>query len=626
MPQVQTLVGGCPCWYNKNDGLGTGGPADRKEVRKVVDLKAKPFYLTEEDIAWVRSTIAGMTDEEKVGQLFFFLGGSRDEEYLRGMVQRYHVGGARYNPGTAQQIYEQNRILQESAKIPLLIAANTESGGDGACSDGTCVGMPVKIGATGDERYAYEMGRIGNLEAAAVGCNISFAPLVDIHQNWQNPVVSNRCFSSQADTVLKMGLAYFRGAHQAAPFACAAKHFPGDGLDFRDQHIANSVNTASCEEWDATYGKVYQGLIDEGLEAIMAGHIMQPAYTRYFNPGIADGDILPGTLSKELLTDLLRGKLGFNGMIVTDATHMVGMTSRMKRSDMVPAAIAAGCDMFLFFNDPREDIDSMLAGYRSGVITEQRLQDALERILGLKARLGLHKKAPEERMPPREQLGIVGCAQHKAMAHEVAEKAVTLVKSKQEGVLPLTPKKYPHISIVPVKGLEAPGLPTLYRLLLPEQKGPEIYVKELLEARGFEVDILESEAIKLLRKAQRGEKPDVNAYFMGKISVESFTSGRDLVITLADVSGGMQTVERVAWSITKGGGEIPWYVHELPVVVVSLGYPFMLADVPQARTYINAYDAKPQTLAALVEKLCGETAFEGKDPVDSFCGLWDTRL
>lgn len=592
----------------------------------MVDLHAKPFTLSEEDISWVRSTIAAMTEEEKVGQLFFFLGGSREEAYLKDMVERYHVGGARYNPGTAEQIYEQNRILQRYAKIPLLIAANTEGGGDGACNDGTFVGLPVKIGATGEERYAYEMGRIANQEAAAVGCNLSFAPLVDIHQNWQNPVVSNRCFSNRADTVLKMGLAYFRGAHQAAPFACAAKHFPGDGLDFRDQHIANSVNTASCEEWDATYGKVYSGLIDAGLEAVMAGHIMQPAYTRRLNPGIADEDIMPATLSKELLTGLLRGKLGFNGLIVTDATHMVGMTSRMKRSEMVPAAIAAGCDMFLFFNDPGEDIASMLAGCRSGVITPQRLQDALERILGLKAKLGLHKKAPAERMPPRERLSIVGCAAHQAVAREVADKAVTLVKSRQQGVLPLTPQKYPRISIVPVKGLEAPGLPALYKLLLPEQKGPEFALKELLEARGFTVDILESEAIKLLRQAQQGQKPNVNAYFMGKISVESFTAGRDLVITLADVTGGMQTVERVAWSITKGGGEIPWYVHELPVVVVSLGYPFMLADVPQARTYINAYDAKPQTLAALAEKLCGESAFTGSDPVDSFCGLWDTRL
>ena len=118
-----------------------------------------------------------MTLEEKIGQLFFNMGSSREESYLKESVQKYHIGGVRYNPGKSDEIYEQNRILQENAKIPLIIACNTEGGGNGACTDGTEIGMPVKIGATGDEKYAYEMGRIANKEAAAIGCNLSFAPL-----------------------------------------------------------------------------------------------------------------------------------------------------------------------------------------------------------------------------------------------------------------------------------------------------------------------------------------------------------------------------------------------------------------------------------------------------------------
>ncbi len=105
----------------------------------------------------------------------------------------------------------------------------------------------------------------------------------------------------------------------------------------------------------------------------MAGHIMLPSYTRAMNPDIKDDDIMPATLSKELLTDLLKGKMGFNGMVLTDASHMVGLTCRMKRSDMIPAAIAAGCDMFLFFNDMDEDFASMMNGYKNGVITDERL-------------------------------------------------------------------------------------------------------------------------------------------------------------------------------------------------------------------------------------------------------------
>lgn len=124
----------------------------------------------------------------------------------------------------------------------------------------------------------------------------------------------------------------------------------------------------------------------------MAGHIMQPAYTRYYNPDIRDDDIMPATLSPELIEGLLRKKLNFNGMVLTDASHMVGLTCRMKRSDMLPASIAAGVDMFLFFNDMEEDFNSMRKGYLDGVITDERLDDALHRILALKAHMGLHKR------------------------------------------------------------------------------------------------------------------------------------------------------------------------------------------------------------------------------------------
>ena len=124
------------------------------------------------------------------------------------------------------------------------------------------------------------------------------------------------------------------------------------------------------------------------------------------------------------------------------------------------------------------------------------------------------------------------------------------------------------------------------------------------------------------KKMENGEKPSLDLYFAGKNAVSEFVSGQDLVITLFDV-----TVGRPSFGMSKGGGEIPWYVFELPVIGISVGAPTMLADAPQLRTYINAYDSKEHTLDALVEKLTrGEDAFLGKDPIDSFCGMWDTRL
>ncbi len=134
----------------------------------MVNMKEKPFHLTEEDCKWVEDVIAGMTVDEKIGQLFFNMGASREEAYLKMTVNDYHIGGIRYNPGTAEEVYEQNRILQENSKIPLIIACNTENGGDGACVDGTSIASQTKIGATGNTDYAYQLGYMANKEAAAI--------------------------------------------------------------------------------------------------------------------------------------------------------------------------------------------------------------------------------------------------------------------------------------------------------------------------------------------------------------------------------------------------------------------------------------------------------------------------
>lgn len=170
------------------------------------------------------------------------------------------------------------------------------------------------------------------------------------------------------------------------------------------------INDLSCTQWDNTFGRVYQELIDDGVMTIMAGHIALPSYQRKLHPGLKNEEILPATLSPELITGLLKEKMQFHGLVVTDASHMIGMFAAMPRKEQVPRAIAAGCDCFLFFNDPEEDFGYMLEGYRSGIITEERLKDALYRILGVKAAIGLHRKQAEGTlMPPREALEVVGC-------------------------------------------------------------------------------------------------------------------------------------------------------------------------------------------------------------------------
>ncbi len=588
----------------------------------MVDLKANPYYLSDEDCKWVEETIAGMSDEEKVGQLFFQLTQSHEEGHLKELMEKYHLGGCRYNPAPGKAVQEQNRKLQKYAKIPIFIACNTEAGGDGACADGTPIGSGVKIGATGKEEYAYALGRMANEEAAALGCNMAFAPVCDIHYNWENTEIVTRAFGNDPGRVAKMSAAYLKGAHTNPGFACAAKHFPGNGQDFRDAHIANNVNYFDVDRWDATYGMVYRTLIENGLDAVMGGHIMLPAYAKAINPELTDEEMMPATLSPEIMTGLLRDRLGFNGMVVTDASHMVAMTDRMTRAEMLPRAINAGCDMFLFFNDPAEDFATMLKAWQDRVIPEERMEEALRRILGLKAHMGLHRRAKEELVPAPEVLeAVLGKEEYKEMQRAISRDCITLVKYKDKDVLPVTPDRYRRIMIVHVKG-SGGAMGELMKLMGGGGGNAARLLCEKLCAKGFDAFIYESPLDRIKKQMAAGEKPDINLYFAGKNAIADFVKDMDLVITLCDVGSG-----RPSFGMSKGGGEIPWYVFEIPVVVIGCGQPTMLADIPQARTYINTYDAKDSTFDALVEGLMGgKEAFKGSDPIDSFCGLFDTRL
>ena len=243
----------------------------------MIDLKAKPFFLHDEDIRWVEETLTSMTLEQKAGQVFCPMGFSADPGLLRHLVNDIGVGGMMYRPGFAAEIQDTHRTIQSLAKIPLLLAANTERGGDGLAFEGTSFGQPMAAAATNDPENAYRMGYTACTEGAALGLNWSFAPIVDINYEFHNPITNVRTFGSDVERVIACGSAYMRGARENG-VAVSIKHFPGDGVDERDQHILTSVNSLSREEWDESFGKVYSTLIEQGAETVMVGHIALPAY------------------------------------------------------------------------------------------------------------------------------------------------------------------------------------------------------------------------------------------------------------------------------------------------------------------------------------------------------------
>lgn len=470
----------------------------------LVDLRKKPYSLDEEAISWIEETIAQMTLDEKIGHLFVNMGSQRTEEYLTGVLNDYKIAAVRYNPGPAADIWEQNYILQTKSKIPLLIAANTESGGNGAVTDGTKIGDEIKIAATTDPRYAYEMGKVAGLEAAAVGCNASFAPIMDLSRNWRNPIIANRTWGANVDQVIELSKEYMRGImeHGIVPFA---KHFPGDGIDERDHHLSFASNPMTKSEWMETFGRIYGEMADAGLPGIMAGHIHLPNVEKEMHPERELDDMLPASLNKTLLDELLRGELGYNGAIVTDASHMIGMTASMSRRELLPTAIEAGCDLFLFFNDPEEDLQWMKEGLENGLLSEERLHDALRRTLGLKAKLGLHLfegRRQEIMLPKEEALVLIGRDEAKQLAKEVADKAITLVKAKQEGIFPVNPERYKRILLVEVDGYKG----GFGAMINAGKKRAADTLKELLEARGHQVSIWENTEARIAKLPEE-ERP-----------------------------------------------------------------------------------------------------------------------
>lgn len=577
----------------------------------MIDLKAIPFCLDDEAIGWVKDTLAGMTLEQKAGQVFCPMGFSDDPGLLHHLLCDLGIGGLMYRPGPAAYIQGVHRAIQEMAPIPLLLAANTECGGNGLAIEGTSFGAPMAVAATGDPENAYRMGLTACSEGAALGLNWSFAPIVDINYEFHNPITNVRTFGSDVDRVIACGSAYMRGAKEAG-VAVSIKHFPGDGVDERDQHILTSVNSLSREDWDESYGKVYKTLIDEGAETVMVGHISLPAYQ-------SEGEkYMPATLSRDIMTGLLRERLGFNGLISTDATPMIGFTAAMPRAEAIPKTIMAGADMILFNKSIDEDYYFLLDGLKKGLVTEERLDEAVTRILATKAALGLHTaKAAGTIVPGPEAIAAVGCAEHRAWAAEVAEKAVTLVKDTQN-LLPISTEKYKRVYLNIIEKDMDPN-------------SPEVLAwKACFEAEGFEVTVRDrSIRLGLADMGNPNASPEKKALFDEMYRpVSAAKNAYDLYVYIANMANASNnTTLRLNWNVLFGlGDDAPWFVAEVPTMMISTAYPFHLFDVPMMKTFVNAYSSQPDFKKAVMDRIMGRKPFEGVSPVDPFCGREELAL
>ncbi|NKK03382.1 glycoside hydrolase family 3 protein [Rhizobium leguminosarum bv. viciae] len=553
------------------------------------ELRKAPFNLDDAAISWLHDAYVSLDLDDKIGQLFTLIMIGTDEEDFKRIASLRPGGVTRFF--TADLEFERRVIsdLVAKSKVPPIISADLE-GSRHSFAFGTPVLGQLGLAAVDDVQATEKSSEILAREGRAMGVRWSFTPVIDINAAFRSPIVGTRSYGSDVNKIERHAVAHVHGL-QRHGVAATAKHWPGEGYDDRDQHLVTTTNPLSMDEWKETFGRLYRTLITEGLLAIMSGHISLPAYVRSKIPDAGLEAFRPASVSRLLNVDLLRDELGFNGIIVSDATPMGGLSAWGHHLDTLPDIIANGCDMILFSDEPEEDMAAVKAAVEDGRITPERLEQAVLRVLALKAHLKLFQ--PSDVLPDAaEARHLLAHPDNVAASREYIGRSPTLVKDVN-GIFPLDPAKTKRVLLVD-GGIIHPLMPQPLEFLLPA----------LLRKEGFEVTI---------------DRPDIVP------TPDDF----DLVLyALGDESLLVRGRIFVDWHRMGGGGLFkamyrPW--TNIPSVMISFGHPYHLYDAPRVPAYINAYSTMDSVQEAVVDCMLGRKPFLGTNPVDPFCGLEDAR-
>jgi len=395
--------------------------------------------------AFIDSLIENSTLEEKIGQLFFvpvnglFL--SRDDhgyKEISDMITEDHIGGVIFMRG---DIYGQAILtnkLQKLSNIPLWVTQDMEYGAAMRISGSTRFTPAMGVAATGDKRNAYIMGKITAIEAKAMGVHQIFAPVLDVNNNPDNPVINVRSFSGDPEIVSEFGIAFMQGV-QSEGLIATAKHFPGHGDTDSDSHIELPVLNHDYARLDSVELIPFRRAINSGIESIMSAHISFPK--------ISDHPEIPGTLDKKILGDILIDSLNFDGVVVTDGLEMSGITKRFSPGRAVVRALNAGADIMLISPDIHTAINEVLAAVENGEITEARIDASYRKILQWKQDAGLFDQ--DNQIDVNALDGLINAQAHQAEADRIARESITILKD-DKNLLPLDPTKYEKILLVSI--------------------------------------------------------------------------------------------------------------------------------------------------------------------------------
>jgi beta-glucosidase-like glycosyl hydrolase/CubicO group peptidase (beta-lactamase class C family) len=537
--------------------------------------------------AWVESTLRKLSTDEKVGQLLFttYHGSftATDSPTYRQImhdVNDLHVGGfINITQGSPLGIVKSqayptavlNNQLQAKSKLPLLVGADFERGTAMRLDEGTSFPTAMAVAAGGDSKDAYTMGKITALEARAVGVHWVYAPVADVNNNPGNPIINTRSFGENPARVAEFVSAFVRGVEENGGIA-TAKHFPGHGDTAADSHIDLPVIPANRERLENLELIPFRAAMASGVGSIMTGHLSIPALEPDANT--------PATLSSNILTGLLRKDLGFEGLVVTDAMDMGGITVRYAPGEAAVRAIAAGADCVLMPPVPDAAFEALQASVKSGRITKERLDASVRRILQAKARLGLHSNRLVDVNAINHKFGTAAWQKE---AQDTSDRGVTLLRD--------SPQRLPMDGTKPSRAL-----------LLAFYADPEPYPGEDLE-RELRPRF---DSLTTLRADTRF----VNASILKLPPPDSYDVAiLALFVRVSDRKGNVDVPAEqaaLAEQVYKAGK---------PVITVGFGSPYLIERFPQAETWLAAFGISDVAQISAARALFGEIPVRGKLPV-----------
>src|SRR6267154_667471 len=562
--------------------------AEKSAARKgAVPPKSVTKHLSPAANAWVEATLRKMSVDEKIGQLLFAtyhgsLTATDTAAYQQIMhdVTDLHIGGfINITQGSPLGIVKSqayptavlNNQLQAKSKLPLLVGADFERGTAMRLDEGTSIPTAMALAAGGNPKDAYTMGKITALEARAVGVHWIYAPDADVNNNPANPIINTRSFGEDPERVAQFVSEFVRGVRENGGLA-TAKHFPGHGDTAADSHMDLPVIRADRARLDQLELVPFRAAIAMQVDSIMTGHLNVPALEPDPNT--------PATLSHNILTGVLRKQLGFEGLVVTDAMDMGGITVRYAPGEAAVRAVVAGADCLLMPPVPDAAFEALQAAVKSGRITKEHLDASVRRILQAKARIGLNTSRLVDVNALNEKFGS---ASWQNEAQEISDRGVTLLRD--------TPHRLPVDGTKPARAL-------LLAFYADTEPYPGEDLERELRSRFDSVTTL------------RADTRFVNASILKLPPPDSYDVAiLALFVRVSDRKGNVDVPGEqaaLAEQIYKAGK---------PVITVGFGSPYLIERFPQAETWLAAFGISDVAQISVARALFGQIPVRGKLPV-----------